>query len=40
MILAVAAGNDWSKISTGDLITLNELFELAVENEDGMYTSS
>ena len=30
--------NDWSKISTGDLITLNELFDRAVENEDGTYS--
>ena len=28
--------NDWSKISRGNLITLNELFERAVEHEDGM----
>lgn len=34
----MAAVNDWSKISTGDLITLNELFDRAVENEDGTYS--
>ena len=27
--------NDWSKIGTDDLIALNELFDRAVENEDG-----
>ena len=30
--------NDWSKISTSDLITLNELFDRAVENEDGTHS--
>ena len=29
--------NDWSGISTGDLITLNELFGRAIETEDGMF---
>jgi plasmid maintenance system killer protein len=30
--------SDWSKISTDDLITLNEAFEHAVEHEDGTYS--
>jgi hypothetical protein len=30
--------SDWSKISTDDLITIDQVFEQAVENEDGTYS--
>ena len=29
--------SDWSKIITDDLITIGQVFEQAVEDEDGMY---
>jgi hypothetical protein len=30
--------NDWSKIGTDDLITINQVFEQASENEDGTWS--
>jgi hypothetical protein len=30
--------SDWSKISTDDLITIHEVFDRAVLNEDGTYS--
>ena len=30
--------NDWSKISTGDLLTLTDLFDRALMNDDGTWS--
>ena len=32
--------NDWSKISTGDLLTLTDLFDRALMNDDGTWLSN
>ena len=32
--------NDWSKISTGDLLTLTDLFDRALMHDDGTWLSN